>query len=119
VTIVSQAESISKKPAKAIDESRSLSVADFCRLEGISGATYYKLKRMGLGPRETRIPGTNLVRITVQDRLAWHAFLQEREVKAAADREHERRRHAATRLAKLAVASPNHVSKVGPRRKRA
>jgi hypothetical protein len=54
-----------------------------------------------------------VVRITVQDRAAWHALLEQTEVKAAADREYQRRSYIAAKLGKLAASKPNHISKRG------
>jgi hypothetical protein len=83
----------------------SSSIPQFCILEGISPATYHKMRRLGYGPRELRVPGTNVVRITAAARRDWHARLEElpesEETKAE-------RRARASRAGKLAAESPLH-----------
>jgi hypothetical protein len=49
----------------------SLSISQFCKAEHLSRATYYAFKRDGLAPREYRVPGTNIIRITAQARRDW------------------------------------------------
>ena len=63
-------------------EERAMTIADFCYRENMSKATYYKLKRADLGPRETCI--LNLIRISPEARADWHAKLAERRQSAAA-----------------------------------
>jgi hypothetical protein len=48
---------------------RSLTIPEFCALEQISESSYYKLKALGLNPRELRC--NSIVRITPQARLDW------------------------------------------------
>ena len=65
---------------------RAMTIGEFCHAENISKATYYKLKRKGLGPEETFVPvaGLSLVRLSPVARRRWHATLAElRETKAA------------------------------------
>jgi hypothetical protein len=84
-----------KEPMPVYDP--SYTVEEFCRAERMSVEQYYKLKKLGRGPREMRI-GT-LVTITHRDRLAWQDArrnpkgAEADEVKKQADRlsEHARR----------------------------
>jgi hypothetical protein len=99
----------------------SYSIKDFCDAEGISEVTYYtKLRAKGIGPKETRIPGTNLVRITHRNRLKWHDKLEDPDgefaevLQQAKDHMRAKGRHAA----RLAVESPNHISKHRKRRQK-
>jgi hypothetical protein len=94
--------------AVPVDE-RSLSIPDFCACEQISLATFYKLRRLGLGPKESRF--LQCVRISPEARREWHENLQSAKAKRAAKIEYQRRM---ARI-KLAIASPNHGSKVGKR----
>ena len=86
-----------------------MSIEEFCFLENLSRSLYYKLKRMRLGPEETRI--LNLVRISPEARAKWHAMLAARRQSAAAALESERKRVQTAQAGKLAAASPLHVSK--------
>lgn len=47
----------------------SYSVAEFCVAHRISESFFYKLRGLGLGPRETRVLGK--VTITLEDAGAW------------------------------------------------
>jgi hypothetical protein len=90
---------------------RALSLKDFMFLENMSPATYYKIRRAGNGPEETVLPGTNLIRITAEARRAWHAKLAALRDSTAGKLEQQRRDAQAKQAAKVAVASPDHVSK--------
>jgi hypothetical protein len=59
------------------EDERSYTIAEFCRLDRISAPTFYKLKRLGLGPREMRGP-LNIVRISHAARLAWQRAMESR-----------------------------------------
>ena len=90
-------------------EERAMTIADFCYRENLSRSLYYKLKRVGLGPEETRI--LNLVRISPEARAKWHAILAERRQSAAAALESERKRVQTAQAGRLAAQSPKHVSR--------
>jgi hypothetical protein len=47
---------------------RSETFAEFARAEGFSLSTFYKLKKLGLGPDVLRVPGTRIERITPEAR---------------------------------------------------
>jgi hypothetical protein len=99
---------------------RALTIAEFCALENIGKATYYKMRRAGLGPEETYvpIPGMRLVRISPEARREWHAMLAERRQTAAAMLEEQRRQAQTVQAGKLAARSPLHVANRQPRRRR-
>src|SRR5262245_61446189 len=89
----------------------ALTIRQFCILENIAVATYYKMRRLGYGPDEMRVPGTALVRITQRARRDWHARIEQLGKSEGAELE-AARRHAQTAAAgKRAAESPLHVSK--------
>jgi alkylated DNA nucleotide flippase Atl1 len=91
------------------DEQRSLTIAQFCALENISVYTYYKIRKMGYGPRELRVPGTEIARITPESRRKWHALMESREVQEQAKREFERRAAQSAQAGAIAAASANNL----------
>src|SRR5262245_56918602 len=97
-------------------EERALTIQDFCYLENITKATYYKLKRNGLGPEETNvlIEGARLVRITAEARRAWHAKLKAQQLSQAGQLEAARRKAQTSAAGKAGAASELHISKQRP-----
>lgn len=53
-------------------DERTYSITEFCVLEGMSRNAYFLLRKAGNGPRELRIPGSSIVRITPEARADWH-----------------------------------------------
>jgi hypothetical protein len=49
---------------------RSETFAEFARAEGFYLSTFYKLKKLGLGPDVLHVPGTRIERITPEARQA-------------------------------------------------
>ena len=107
---------------------RSETFAEFARAEGFSLSTFYKslstfykLKKLGLGPDVLHVPGTRIERITPEARQAWRERMAELAKSETAQVEAERRRAQAAEAGKLAAQSPNHVSRrtAAPRRARA
>jgi hypothetical protein len=90
---------------------RALTIREFCEAEHISPASFYKMRRLGVGPCEEHVPGTTIIRITAEARRAWHAQLAEMRKSREAQLEDRRRRAHATQAGKIAAASPLHVSK--------
>ena len=72
----------------------SLTIPDFCAMEGIEETTYFALQAAGRGPREMFLGGT-IIRISAEARRDWH---RERE------KETERPDHQAVREALRARA---------------
>jgi hypothetical protein len=104
---------------RVIDEyDSSVTIPEFCRRERISLSSYHKQKRRGLGPEELRIPGSNIVRITLRARREWHARMAELAQQHAALLEQQRRVELARVKGKAAAQSPLHVSRRGDRRNR-
>ena len=88
----------------------SYTIRQFCLAEGLSPPTYFKLRAMGLGPREMRSGA--LVRISHRARLEWQLA---RENPAGEEAEAVRKTAEAIRArsraaVKAAVASPRHIS---------
>jgi hypothetical protein len=99
------------KKQKVIDQSVPLSITDFCTVEGISEFTYFMtLRPRGLTPREDRIPGTKIVRISPQSRVEWRERLQSIAAQEQIARERERRVELCIKAGKIGAASPLHVS---------
>jgi hypothetical protein len=90
--------------------SSAMSIDDFCRRQKISVATYYKLKKRGLGPVELRF--ANIIRITPEAEAAWRTA-RENPVGAEAEditARDEAMRARAQRASKVAVNSSHHIA---------
>ena len=96
-------------PSSAAPEC-SLTILEFCTVENFSPATYVKLRRLGYGPEELRIPGTDVIRITPQARRDWHVRMGclRKEQAAQLERERARRSEQASAAGKLGAQSPHH-----------
>jgi hypothetical protein len=99
-----------------------MSIAGFCKSEGMSRAFFYALKRKGLAPQLTEIivpgePGINrgrglkLLRISAESRREWREKIAQTRASEAAELEIARAREQRVAAAKLAAASPSHISK--------
>jgi hypothetical protein len=90
-------------------DDRTLTIREFCLLEGISPPTYFKMRKSGHGPRELRFPGSAIVRITADARREWHSRLEK--LAASGDAEIEKKRTAlaarASKAGKCGAASPD------------
>lgn len=100
------------RPACASDgNERSLTISQFCKLEGISRTSYHKLQRTGLGPTELRAPGMTFVRVTPEARREWHERMATLQKQECAERERQRRSDASRRAGRKAAQSNRHISK--------
>jgi hypothetical protein len=99
-----------------------MSIAAFCKSEGMSRAFFYALKRKGMAPQLTEIivpgePGINrgrglrLVRISAESVRAWRERIAQARASEAVELEIARAREQRVAAAKLAAASPSHISK--------
>jgi len=95
----------------ALDREPSMTINEFLAVERISRSSYYKMRDHGYGPAETRVPGTEIIRISARARREWHARLEERARSEAAELERERRASQRRAAGKIAAASPKHVSR--------
>jgi len=100
----------------------ALTIDDFCKIENMSRATFYKLQRAKLAPRVTEVvlpaePGINhgrglhFIRISAEAHREWRKMIEE--VRASKDAELAAARAHAQRVAaaKLSVESPRHISR--------
>jgi hypothetical protein len=100
------------KSDKPPDPNRALTIEEFCWLENFSVYTYQKIRRLGYGPEEERVPGTDVIRITPESRAAYHERLRSKEVKELIDKERERRAVFAKAQGKEAAKSEKHIANV-------
>jgi formiminotetrahydrofolate cyclodeaminase len=98
---------------KVEDEQRDWSVPEYRARRGICKATYAKLKKAGLTPKETTIdlPGFRLTRITAEARRECNQRIAALQESKEAELERARRQAQLERAGRLAAQSPNHVSK--------
>jgi hypothetical protein len=90
----------------------AFTIREFCKVHGIAVATYYKMKKAGIGPREMTLPPGKLIRISHEAAARWRAA---RENPSAAEakklaRDAERRRQHCIEAAARAIESPDHVA---------
>jgi hypothetical protein len=95
---------------------RSYSIRDFCLNNDISLSQYHSLERKGLGPREMLVG--DLIRISSEAQTDWIKEQEERAASPEGKKRSAARRTQMMYAGKLAIQSPNHVSKQGPRKKR-
>jgi len=95
-------------------EPLAFTIRGFCKVHGLSVASYYALKKLGLGPREMHLAG-NLIRISAEAAAAWRKERENPKVDEAkqlallAEQRQERSRKAA----KKAIQSPEHPANRG------
>jgi hypothetical protein len=95
-------------------EPLAFSIRGFCKVHGLSVASYYALKKVGLGPREMHLAG-NLIRISAEAASAWR---KERENPKADEAKQlallaEQRQERSRKAAKKAIQSPEHPANRG------
>jgi hypothetical protein len=88
---------------------------EFCRAEGIGLKTYLNLQKLGLGPKEFRVPLTNIVRILPEDYAKWRELIKQPDNQAA---EHLRRAANSRRYGKLSLKAPGHPANIWARLRR-
>jgi hypothetical protein len=91
------------------DEGPSYKPTEFCKLEHISKASWFKMRKLGLAPDVYFVPGTRIGRITARTRREWHQRMAEVSAQEAAQLEAERRQALASRAGKAAVQSERHI----------
>jgi hypothetical protein len=73
----------------------TMTIAGFCTAENISKSTFFKLKKLGLGPEEQSPPGlSNTVRITARARSEWQERMRQLRDAKEAEKRSERSRDA-------------------------
>jgi len=95
-------------------EPLAFTIRGFCKVHGLSVASYYALKKLGLGPREMHLAG-NLIRISAEAAAAWR---KERENPKADEAKQlallaEHRQERSRKAAKKAIESPEHPANRG------
>ena len=95
-------------------EPLAFTIRGFCKVHGLSVASYYALKKLGLGPREMHLAG-NLIRISAEAASAWR---KERENPKADEAKQlallaEQRQERSRKAAKKAIQSPEHPANRG------
>jgi hypothetical protein len=88
----------------------SYTIREFCRLERISEASFFKMARLGVGPKVLTIPGCAIKRITVKAREDWHRKIELLDRSPTVRQEQARRREGSRRAARIAIKSAKHVS---------
>jgi hypothetical protein len=61
----------SSPAALPLDERGSFTIDEFCARHEISAPVYYRWQKEGIGPRETRFPGSRIIRISKQAEDEW------------------------------------------------
>jgi hypothetical protein len=95
-------------------EPLAFTIRGFCKVHGLSVASYYALKKLGLGPREMHLAG-NLIRISAEAAAAWRKERENpkddeaKQLALLAEQRQERSRKAA----KKAIESPEHPANRG------
>lgn len=89
---------------------RNLKIPEFCKVENMSKAFFYKLQQLNLAPEITAVPGTIWQVITPAARRAWQEKIANLNKEKAALLEKERRNRAeqAAVAGKKGGASPKH-----------
>jgi hypothetical protein len=94
-----------------VENARSaFTIAEFCGRNAIGLATFHKLKRQGLGPREMRLGSA--IRISIEAERDWRNARENpgpQEAKELAAQATDRRERARA-AGKLAAQSPRHIS---------
>jgi len=88
-------------------------IPEWCRKKGISKTAYYKIRPLGQGPKELRIPGTTIVRITAKADREWEERMMDLAQQESAQLEQQRRVEQARAAGRAAARSPLHISRRG------
>lgn len=91
-----------------IPDDHSVSIRQFCNLENISATTYHKMRARGLGPKEMRLPGSSIVRISPEARRDWHARLEQLAATDDVEQDRQQRIAKTSQAGRAGVASPAH-----------
>jgi hypothetical protein len=96
---------------EAIAARQAFSIQEFCYRNGISNATYHKLKGQKRGPREMILG--RAIRISIEAERDWRAQREQPTDTEARliKREAQARVRQAKKAAQRSVTSPKHVSK--------
>jgi predicted DNA-binding transcriptional regulator AlpA len=84
------------------------SVPELCNRVGISQTTYYKNRAAGHGPREMRMPGSSIVRISPEARREWYAYLEQLAATEEVEQDRKQRIAKTSQAGRTGAASPAH-----------
>lgn len=87
-----------------LPDARSLTIREFCELEGFSRTTFFKMQRNGTAPETLRIPGVSIVRITAAARREWHARMAALKDDARIEKQKNERTQICSRAGKVGVS---------------
>src|SRR4029077_14232362 len=94
------------KPSKTIPQ--------FCEAENLSAPSYFKIQRLGLGPDEMRVPGSEIVRIAATAHREWRERMAALSKTQQAELERQRRvaqrRAAGVASSRKRRSRPNQVA---------
>ena len=95
-------------------EPLAFKIREFCKAHGLSVASYYMLKKLGLGPREMHLAG-NMIRISAEAAAAWRKERENPKADEAKElaRLAEQRQERSRKAAKRAIESPEHPANRG------
>ena len=91
-------------------------IDDFRRVEVLSKASFYKLKKLGLAPHTYRVPNTKIVRV-IESHASWRERIAALSASKAGELETARRRELAKIAGERGAASPAHHSRRKRRRR--
>jgi hypothetical protein len=97
------------------DDGPDETIGQYCDRKHISRATFHKQQRLGIGPKLTRYPHSNMVRISRKASRENDALIAELAQQEDAKLERQRRVEQASAAGKAAALSPRHVSRRSPR----
>ena len=81
-----------------MSDDNMMTIKQFIEYAGISKSTYYKMRSLGQGPKETIVPGTRIIRITADACRAW----ERQPPGAVVQRQRQQRAEAARRARQCA-----------------
>jgi hypothetical protein len=94
-------------PTEILLPEASMTINDFCLVERISRATFFKMQKAGYAPETLRVPGLATVRITAKARREWQQRLAALKDDIQIEKKREETVNIARRAGKLGGA-PKH-----------
>lgn len=88
-----------------VNDGPVFTIGEFLERNKLSKTTFFKLRKVGLGPRMM------LGRITPQSERDWRELMEREALSKKSQLEAARRVELATQAARAAAASPHHISK--------
>ena len=90
-------------------------IPETCTICDFTSPTYYNLRKQGLGPKETRFPGTRIVRIAVEELDRWLSARDRpsKAMRAAIDEQQQKAKAASAAANSRQLHKLNHKAKNG------